>query len=85
MPLASYGVAGIDDLQPGDVGTSAVQSCECCAPYLLPDRHAQHHGHSQLSARHRLPLRELVEDLVAGPAHEVGVHQLREGAAAFEA
>ena len=35
-PLASWGVAGYSTLRPGMWATSAVQSCECCAPYLLP-------------------------------------------------
>ena len=47
-------------------------------------RDAQHHGHVQLAGRHGLPLRELVEDLVAGAAHEVGVHQLGHHPAAFQ-
>ena len=36
---------------------------------LRTHRHAQHHRHHQLSRGHGLPLRELVEDLVAGAAH----------------
>ena len=51
---------------------------------LRADRHAQHHRHRQLAGGHRLPLRELVEDLVAGASHEVGIHQLGDDAAAFE-
>ena len=51
---------------------------------LRADRHAQHDGHLQQAAGHRLPLGELVEDLVAGPAHEVAVHQLDQRPAAFQ-
>ena len=46
------------------------------------DRDAQHHGHLQHAGRHGLPLGHLVEDLVAGAAHEVTVHQLGHDAAA---
>ena len=34
--LASAGVAGASTLRPGIWAQSAVQSCECWAPYLLP-------------------------------------------------
>ena len=35
-PFAEYGVAGNTTLNPGMCAVNAVQSCECCAPYLFP-------------------------------------------------
>lgn len=35
-PFASYGVAGKTTFRPGMCVHSALQSWECCAPYLLP-------------------------------------------------
>ncbi len=53
-----------------------VQSWLCCAPYLEPTETRSTTGILQQAAGHRLPLGELVEDLVAGAAQEVAVHQL---------
>ncbi len=52
---------------------------------LGADGDAHDHRHGQQPGGHRLPLRQLVEQLVAGPAHEVGVHQLGDHPAAFHA
>ena len=41
-------------------------------------------GMVRLPGRHRLPLGKLVEDLIARAAHEIGVHQLRHHAPAFQ-
>ncbi len=51
---------------------------------LGADRDAQHQGHLQHAGRHGLPLGHLVEDLVAGAAHEVTVHQLGHDPAAAD-
>ena len=48
-------------------------------------RHPDHHGHLQNAGGHGLPLGQLVKDLVAGAADEVGVHQLHHGPAAAHA
>jgi hypothetical protein len=64
--------------------TMAVQSCECCAPYLEPTETRSTTGISSTPPT-CLPLGHLVEDLVAGAAHEVAVHQLGDGAAAASA
>ena len=63
---------------------SAVQSCECCAPYFAPTEMRSTTGIWSCAAGHGLPLGELVEDLVAGAAHEVGVHQLGDHPAPFQ-
>ena len=49
---------------------------------LCAHRDAQHQRHLQQPTRHRLPLGHLVEDFVAGAAHEVAVHQLGDDTAA---
>ena len=64
--------------------TSADQSCECCAPYLAPTEMRSTTGMFSCAGRHGLPFGELVEDLVAGAAHEVGIHQLRHHPAALQ-
>ena len=51
---------------------------------LGADGDAQHDRHLQQAAGHRLPLGELVEDFVAGAAHEIAVHQLDQRPAAFQ-
>ena len=69
---------GRPTLRPGMWCASAVQSCECCAPYSSRRRRAGRPACCGLPGRHRLPLGQLVEDLVAGAAHEVAVHELRQ-------
>ena len=49
---------------------------------LGADGDAQDDRHLEDAGGHRLPLRQLVEDLIPGAAEEVGVHQLDQGAAA---
>ena len=83
-PLASYGVAGKTTFRPGNVGAHAGPVLGVLGAVLGADADAQHHRHLQQAAGHRLPLGELVEDLVAGAAHEVAVHQLDERPAALQ-
>ena len=52
-----------------------VQSCECWAPYLEPTDTRSTSGILQHAGRHGLPFGHLVEDFVAGAAHEVTIHQ----------
>ena len=83
-PLASYGVTGVDHLEAGDVVGDGRPILRVLGAVLGSDRDAQHNRHLQLGGAHGLPLGELVKDFVSGAAHEIGVHELGHGAAAFE-
>ena len=75
-----------DDLEARDVGDQMRRPVlGVLGAVLGAHRDAQHQRHLQHAGRHGLPLGELVEDLVAGAAHEVAVHQLGHDAAALRA
>ena len=51
---------------------------------LAADGDAEDEGHFQKAAGHGLPLGHLVEDFIAGAAHEIAVHEFGDHAAAGE-
>ena len=75
----------VDHLEAGDVIGERREVLRVLGTVFGADGDAHHHRQGQHSRGHRLPLRQLVEELVAGPAHEVGVHQLRDRPASLHA
>ncbi len=76
------GSRGKVGLESGNVRHERRPVLRMLGPIFGSHSDSQNQRHLEKAGRHGLPLGHLVEDLVAGAAHKVAVHQLDHGAAA---